>query len=636
MNEDSKLSKLQKGLYSRSAPDIAHHKAGALSKEAQDVPTDWVHPEERLTEQPIEYTDDRMSFFTKFFIGSLVFFILASGIGLFLLFKGANIVSAENIDISVTGPLSVGAGEEFPFDIQVYNKNNITLEVVDMTIEFPGGTVHPDTGIEYPRFQEILPNIEPGSFAQKTVRTILYGEENSKKTIMIKVDYRIKGSNARYYKEKPYEVLISAAPVSLAVNSYKEIQSNQEMEFNIQVSSNSNQVLKGMLLKVYYPFGFTFTSSDVKPLGDNGTWKLGDLKPQEKKIIKIRGRIEGQDDEERVFRFATGLQSLKDERTIATEFVSSSQSVRIRKPFLSTKLILQGNSDTSDYISQYDAIVPVEVQWYNNLPVAVTDAEIRVKFSGIVFDKNSVEPGEGLFKSADNEIIWNTQTTPELRSIAPGETGNVTFSFTPRSKGSATNPTMSINVDVKARRIAEQNVPESLTSSAVRTVRIASSAGLSAQIVRSTGPFENTGPIPPRAEQQTTYTVVWTIANTSSAISNAEVKAVLPPYVKWVSKVSPTGEDIMYNQKNGEVTWKAGDIPAYTGFGNVRREVAFQISFEPSVNQVGRSLVDLVGETSFSAVDIFTGAKLESTRRELTTRFSNDPQFKGGDEIIAP
>lgn len=636
MNEDSKLSKLQKGLYSRSAPDIVHRKAAAFTKESEDVPTDWAHPEERATEESVDYVDDRMSFFTKFFIGSLAFFILAAGAGLFLLFKGGNIVSAQNIDISVSGPLSVGAGEEFPFDVQVYNKNNITLEVVDMTVEFPSGTVNPSTGAEYPRFQELLPNIDPGSFAQKTVSTILYGEENSKKTILIKVDYRIKGSNARYYKEKPYEVIISAAPVSLAVNSYKEIQSNQEMEFNVQVSSNSNQVLKDMLLKVYYPFGFTFTGSDIKPLADNATWKLGDLKPQEKKIIKIRGRIEGQDDEERVFRFATGLQSLKDERTIATEFVSSAQSVRIRKPFLSTKLVLHGNTDTSDYISQYDAVVPVEVQWYNNLPVAVTDAEIRVKFSGIVFDKNSVEPEDGLFKSADNEIIWNTQTTPELRSIAPGEGGSVTFSFTPRAKGAQTNPAMTINVDVKARRPAEEDVPENLTSSAVRTVRIASSAGLSAQIVRSTGPFENTGPIPPRAEQQTTYTVIWTIANTSSAISGAEVKATLPPYVKWVSKVSPTGEDITYNKKDGAVTWKAGDIPAYTGFGAVRREVAFQIALEPSVNQVGRSLVELVGETSFSAIDIFTGTKIESTRRELTTRFSNDPQFKGGDEIIAP
>lgn len=635
MNDESKLSRLQKSLYSRNTPDITNRKKVSLKPEPNTVPTDWQHPEDSTVESSVEYEDTGMSFYTKIFLGSLAFFVLALTISLFLLFKGSNIVSADNIDITVSGPLSTGAGDDFAFDVQVYNKNNIKLEVVDLTVEFPSGTVNPDdTTAEYKRFKQLLPDIEPGAFAQKTVRAVLYGEENSKKTIMIKVEYRIKGSNALYYKEKPYEVIINAAPVSMSVSSFKEIQSNQEFEITVDVTSNSQQVLKNMMLRAFYPFGFTFVKSDLKPLTDNATWRLGDLKPKEKKTIKITGRIEGQDNEERVFRFSTGLQSIKSDKVIGTEFVASSQSLMIKKPFLTTTLVLDNSEDKTDYIAQYDKPVSGEIRWFNNLPTAITEAEIRLKFSGIVFDKNSIEPQEGLYKSADNEIVWNTQTTPGLRSIGAGEKGSVRFTFTPRTKGTPSNPTMDMSVSVKARRVSEQNVPENLTSSAMRTVKIASSAGLGAQIVRTTGPFSNTGPIPPQAEKISTYTVIWTINNTSSSIGGVQVASALPPYVKWVGKISPSDEDVKYDPVDGSIVWNVGDVPAYTGFGNSRKEVAFQIAFEPSVNQVGQMMVPLVKDARFTAVDIFTGARIESTRSALTTRFSTDPQFNNGDETV--
>ena len=635
MNEESKLSRLQKSLYSRNTPDITNRKKVSLKPETNTVPTDWQHPEESVVEQPLRYEDTGMSFYTKLFLGSLIFFVIALAISLFLLFKGSNIVSADNIDITVSGPLSTGAGDDFSFDVQVYNKNNIKLEVVDLTVEFPSGTVNPDdTTTEYKRFKQLLPDIEPGTFAQKTVRAVLYGEENSKKTIMVKVEYRIKGSNALYYKEKPYEVVINAAPVSMSVTSFKEIQSNQEFEITVDVTSNSQQVLKSMMLRAFYPFGFTFTKSDLKPLTDNATWRLGDLKPKEKKTVKITGRIEGQDNEERVFRFSTGLQSAKSDKLIGTEFVASSQSLTLKKPFLTTTLTLDNSEGTNDYVAQYDKPVSAEIHWFNNLPTAITEAEIHLKFSGIVFDKDSIEPEDGLYKSADNEIIWNTQTTPELRSIGAGEKGMVTFRFTPRTKGAQSNPTMNMDVSVKARRVSEQNVPESLTSNTVRTVKIASSAGLGAQIVRSTGPFVNTGPVPPQAEQTTTYTVLWTINNTSSGIGGAQVQSALPPYVKWVGKVDPSDQDIQYNPTDGTIVWNVGDVPAYTGYGSNRKEIAFQIAFEPSVSQAGQTILPLVKDTTFTAVDIFTGTRIESTRSALTTRFSTDPQFKNGDEMV--
>jgi len=174
-----------------------------------------------------------------------------------------------------------------------------------------------------------------------------------------------------------------------------------------------------------------------------------------------------------------------------------------------------------------------------------------------------------------------------------------------------------------------------VVTSAQRSMRISSELNLSSQIVRSTGGFENTGPIPPQAEKQTTYTVVWTVDNTVNTVTAAEVRALLPVYVKWLGKVSPAGEDVSYNKNNGEVVWRVGDVDSFTVSSGKRRQVAFQIAIEPSVSQVGQ-VPAMVQDTTLTGIDDFTGETLKSTKPALTTRFATDPAFRNGDDLVAP
>lgn len=637
--EQSKIENLKKGLYSRSAPDVRHKPHAGLQEEKYDVRTDWEHPKEEAEDVTLnsQYEDHRMSFFTKLLIGSGIFFVLAVAVGAFLVFRGGNFVSANNVDIMVEGPVSVAGGEPLSFEVQVYNKNNIKLELVDLTVEFPAGTADAtDSTKELRRFREFMDDINPGGVSQKTVRAILYGEENSRKQVRVKVEYRTKGSNAVSVKEKDYEIAITSAPINLSVTSFKEVNSGQEFEMSVLVTSNSQEVLKNLLLKAVYPFGYSYISSDVKPIFDNGTWKIGDLPPKGKRTIKIKGKIDAQDDEERVVRFALGVQSTKNDRVIGTEFVNTTQNITIKKPFLSTQLAFDGDSSIQEYATQFNNQTQVEISWFNNLPSAVIDGEVRVKLSGSAFDKASVSPDQGFYRSADNEIVWNKMTTPSLTSIGAGESGRVSFRITPRNLSSqgrpVVNPEVSVDVSIKANRVSEGNVPQSIASTVKKKIKVGSSASLASQVLYSTGPFSNTGPFPPKAEKPTTYTVLWTIYNTSSNISNAEVRSSLPAGVKWVGKVAPGTEDITYNSVDGTIIWKAGSVAANNGTDSNRKQVAFQISFEPSVSQVGQSPL-LIKETIFSAIDQFTGSPIESNQPAQTTELEGDAAAVNGGAV---
>jgi hypothetical protein len=298
---------------------------------------------------------------------------------------------------------------------------------------------------------------------------------------------------------------------------------------------------------------------------------------------------------------------------------------------------LDGESELQEYVGSFDNPIRVDVSYFNNLPTAIINGEVHVKLSGTAFDKASVSADQGLYRSAENEIVWNTITNSSLKNIGAGESGQVSFSVTPRYLGTQAkpinNPSIQLSINIQGKRNSESSVPESITSSAKRLIKISSDVSLGEQIVRSVGPFENTGPIPPKAEMQTSYTVIWTIDNTSNSLSDTEVRSSLPPYVKWLGKTSPSEENITYNPVDGQILWKVGSMGTYTQNNTKRRQVAFQVGMTPIITQVGVAPT-LIDGVTLTAQDDFTNQTLNSSLSPLTTRFSTDPTFKDGDEKV--
>jgi hypothetical protein len=150
---------------------------------------------------------------------------------------------------------------------------------------------------------------------------------------------------------------------------------------------------------------------------------------------------------------------------------------------------------------------------------------------------------------------------------------------------------------------------------------------LASQLSYYTGPFKNTGPIPPVHDKETTYTIIWSTVNSSSDVSNVIVKTTLPSYVKWLSQVSPQGEDVTFNSLGGEVLWKAGDVKAGSGINSPARSVAFRVAVTPSLNQVGERPT-ITGDTVISGTDAFTKEILNITKKGVNTELTNDPGMK--------
>jgi hypothetical protein len=647
--ERSRIEEMKENLYSRNAPDIHAGHRLRLKKEQYEVKSDWEHPADDFDEDVQlnqRYKKPGMSFFRKMLIASVIFFIGCVSVGVYLVLQGNDIVSANNIAINLAGPVSVEGGTPEAFTVQVQNKNSVALQVVDVTVDFPSGTADPsDPTQQLKELQQTLPDIAPGGVGQQAINAVFFGETNSQKTINVTVNYRVAGSNATFSKQEAFNVLITSSPLAVTVDSFTQINSGQNFEMDVTVSSNSKSTIDDLLLQAVYPFGYTYTSASPAPVDSaNSIWNIGNLAPGGSTTIHIQGTLQGQNDATSTFTFNVGVPSSDastniSKQTISTQYISTQQQIAIALPFVSLGLKFGNDDGSGSYVGAFDKPVEAEVSYFNNTSDAVLNGEVDVTLSGNAFDPGSVDPDNGYYDSANDEIVWNTVTDPELASIAAGAGGTLDFTFTPRNLSTAANPindpSINVAVSAKANRTSETNVPEEVDSSVTRQVQVSSNIQLAGSIVRSTGPFTNTGPIPPKAQATTTYTVIWTVYNTSSVVDGVTVTATLPPYVAWLGQVSPSQSNIAYDPTNGQITWNIGNLQAQTAGGNTtQQQVAFQIGVNPSLTFIGQVPVT-VGQATLSARDDFTGAALQSTIEQMTTSFSTDPSFVDGDEMVA-
>jgi hypothetical protein len=640
--EKSRIEELKKSLYSREAPDVRTRRKLRWTEKPTEVKSAWERPPEedmRPADLNSQYEDHSMSFFTKLLIASAIFFIAAVGIGAYLFFNGSNLISANNIDIAITGPVSIPGGEPVSFDVNVINKNNIDLQLVDMSVNFPAGTTDPSNPAQsLQTYRKLIGDLPTGASTKETVHALIFGEENVQKQITVVLTYGIKGSTAVFTKTQTYDVLINSSPITVTASSFKQITSGQEFDLTVDLKSNSQETLKNVLLKAAYPFGYTFISANIPAQSDKATWKIGDIPPGADRKVVIHGRLEGEDSDTRVFRFTVGAASPSDPKQIDTQYTALSEDMTIEKPFISVGVSVDGDTPSSgDHIGQFGQSEHVTINWFNNLPTSVSNLTIDAKLSGTAYDKNSVQPDFGYFRSTTDDIIWNQQTNSDLASAGAGSSGTVSFTVNPRDLGTPSNPVVNpnllISVSVSGNRTQESNVSGALSSAITRNIRISSNISLTGRIVRTVGPFANTGPVPPVAEKATTYTIIWTVDNTSNPVNNAQVVATLPPYVKWLGAISPATEDLTYDSNSGAVTWNIGNVPANTLGSAKRKEADFQISFQPGVNQVNQSPT-LVNQATLTATDSFTGGPLHSQQDSLTTRFSTDPAYKDGNDRV--
>lgn len=638
-NKLNRIEELKSKLFSKSYQGDIEHRASFLHSKKIDVPDSWADGQSGASTS-MNYQEKffmKTSRFKKFFIFSICFFALTLLYAGYVFFFAGNTVSNDNIDISILGNTFTAGGEELSLIIGITNRNNASLDLVDLVVEYPKGST---TGLpsDVERFRASLGSIPAGAVRNENVKLVLYGEQGSVRPIKVAIEYRVAGSNAIFVKEKPYEVSINSTPINLLVEAPATISPNQNIALNIKSILNSTKPASNIMLKVDYPVGFQFTSSVPEPSLGNNIWNMGDFAPGVERAISISGKmIDVFDGEEKSFRIWSGSQSTTDKSSIGVVFNSSTHTVMVKRPFIEASLSVNGIYQR-EYTTNSSTPIQGTINWSNNLDNKIDDLVIRAKISGNAFNEKTITAEQGIYDSLQDTIIWDKFSQSQFAEINPGDFGAVEFTVNPipifsPADGIIKDPHINIDVSISGKQLVEGYEPQELNNSDSKVVKITSDLGISGKALYNSGPFTNTGPIPPKVEQETTYTITWSLSNTSNNISKAEVRAILPPWVRFMGMISPAGENLTYNSSSREMVWNIGRIPKGTGITTPGRSVSFQIGFIPLFSQLNTIPV-LVNDAVLTAHDDFANVGVKVSAPSLRTDLKGDPGFSASGSLV--
>ena len=635
-NKLNRLEELKRKLYNKSYRTHIEHRDVFSVREKGNVVDAWGDKENPLPTKR-EKILMKTSVFKKFFVFSVIVFFLALGYAGYEFMMGGNTVSNNNIDMSIIGNNFTAGGDKLSLVVSITNRNNAVLQSSDVVMQYSqDSSSNASSNVETVR--QTIGDVQAGAVVNESFNPVLFGQQGSTATITFSLEYRVAGSNAVFLKTKTYDVTINSTPVNLSVDSPDSISPNQNMTLVVKATLNSTNPVQNGLIRVDYPAGFQFASAIPAPSFSNNEWNVGDLAPGVEHDITITGKMIGVfDGDQKTFNVSVGSQSGTDKSVIGVVLNSIQQILLIKKPFLGATLSINGISQ-SQYAVDSSTPVNVNIQYTNNLDTVVDNLKVVAKLSGNAFDPSTVLATQGYYDSSTNTITWDKSSLSGLAEVNSGESGLVSFSFSPLSLFSASggilsNPSINIEVDVSGDQSGTGFTTSTLTNSSSAAILISSDVGFSNKALYYSGAFNNTGAIPPKVGQVTTYDVVWSLSNTANNISNAAVTATLPAWVDFAGKFSPSSENLTYDPTSRQITWNVGQIQRGAGITGAARSVSFQISFTPSISQVGTTPI-ILNSAVLTGHDDFANVDINVNKASLSTILDSDTAFPNGGGIV--
>ncbi len=526
-----------------------------------------------------------------------------------------NIYSKEVLKLEILGPEEAELAQEIEYTVKYKNNGNIKLEDPRLVFEYPEYSIT-EEGASL-RQELVLDDIYPGEEKTFHFKTRLFGKEGEVKKAQAWLSYRPKNLKARYESETSHATQIKSVPLTLELDLPSKIESGKEIIFRLNYFSNVNYPLANLGIKLEYPSGFEFKSARPQPL-EKTDWEIGLLNKAEGGRIEITGNIIGKVGEQKNFKAQLGSWQNGD-------FVFLKEAVRAVQIATPSLYITQEINNNPQYTATPGDTLHYEIYFKNIGQEPFTNLFLVSKLEGEPFDFQSLKAPLGEFEAGDNSIIFDWRRVPKLQFLDAQEEGKVEFWIELKddwqmSSEKDKNPVLRNKVYLSQAR-------EEFVTKVNSKLEIIQKGYYRDEI------FGNTGPLPPKVGNLTTYTITWQAKNYYNDVKNVKVKAALGKNVELTGKIFPEGARLTFDSVSREVIWKMETLHAGKGILEGAPNVSFQVSLSPSSSQVGTTPV-LIGEALISGEDQFTENTVQGTAAPIDTTLPDDDTVTAFEGVI--
>ena len=533
-----------------------------------------------------------------------------------------NIYSKESVRLEILGPEKAEVGQEIEYLVKYKNNGNTRVEEPRLIFEYPEYSITEDGYLREEIGAEKLGQaIYPGEEKTFSFKARLLGKENDNRTVKASLSYRPKNLESRYQSETTFTTVIEKVPLTFEFDLSSKIESSKEIQFRLNYFSYIDYPLSDLGIKVEYPSDFEFQKSFPSALEGN-EWTINLLRKSEGGRIEIAGKFSDNIGENKIFQAKLGIWQ-NGEFVLLKETI---QAVEIIEPSL---YISQQINGSPQYAASAGDTLHYEIFFKNIGDKTLTDLSLLSVLEGKPFDFTTLKAPYGEFELGDNSIVFDWKKIPQLRFLDPQEEGKIDFWIDLKEEWPLED-LEDINPVIKNEIFLSKAREEFIT-------KVNSKLVIDQKAYFQDEVFGNSGPIPPRVGQTTTYTIIWQVKNYYNNVKNAKVKATLPQGVNLTGKIFPEdqAEKFAFDSSSREIVWNIGDLEA--GRGIIESlpgpSIAFQVSFTPALSQRGE-VAGLIGEAFLSAEDSWTEESLESEDSMINTTLPDDGTISAQQGII--
>ena len=298
---------------------------------------------------------------------------------------------------------------------------------------------------------------------------------------------------------------------------------------------------------------------------------------------------------------------------------------------LSVVQTVNGKSDVAVYPGSQ---LQYTLKYVNNGSIGLRDVIVTLDLDPINLDLRTIKlGGRGTFDATRNVIVWKASDVPSLLLLEPGAGGEVSFNVGVR-KDIGTSGTAGKNLFVRTiARIDSPDIPleNKIASSNTLDASINSLVFFAVNGYFADAAIPNTGPMPPKVGQTTTYTMRFGVTNYLNDIGQLKVSVSLPSGVKFLGKKSDDDESVVFNDRSNLLVWNIGSMP---GGKKSVRTMAFQVSITPAPNEINQS-PSLIRSAVLEGTDLFTKVPIRIDAGGKTTALREDTSLSGSDFIVS-
>lgn len=542
--------------------------------------------------------------------------------------------SIDRVSVEVTGPAESESGKSLTFEINYKNDNRVNLENAVLRVTYPEN-FKPEESSNFKPEGLLAGSFNLGEIKKNsTGKAILNGRMFSPTGSLIYIKasliYNPSNLSSQFTATGQMGINVSSAPITLEIMAPQNVSSGDEVNYLITYKNTGEKGLDSLKLRLIYADGFTFSHSDPAVFESNSIWYIGQLASGQEGKIVVNGKLEGERDEVKPIKAQIGVDDNGN-------FVSFSEESADTKIFFSPLTIAQTvNGVTSLNVNPGDHL-QFEINYKNEGNIGMNDVVIKEILDSPVLDYSTLDKEGGAFDINDKTITWKASDYKGLKSLEPGQSGNIHFSIKvknviPVSGANDKNFVISSLAKIDSPDVVTSVEANKIIAGNKMDIKLNSKLVLDVRGYYNDSMIKNSGPVPPKVGEETTYTLHWLASNVSNDIGEAKVETVLPTTATFTGKIFPEDSRLTYNERNNSLVWDIGKLEAGKGILSPELEVSFQVKIKPSPDQVGRE-VNLLGMSDFSAKDLFTGENIKFSADGKTTNLIEDSGLSGHEVV---